>query len=141
MPVDVFADGESMWIERLGTLRNVVRQELIGRQLDRHVRSGAVVLDVGCGQGTQAIRMALRGCTVTGVDPSPQLIDRCDADARAAGAEVELMLGHLDDLDAVLAGRRFEVVCTHGLLMYLPNARAALSQLTARLRPDGLLCQ
>ncbi len=49
--MDRFAAGEATWVERLGNLRNAVRQELIGRQLDDHVRAGVTVLDVGCGQG------------------------------------------------------------------------------------------
>lgn len=45
-----FAASEDLWLERLGNLRNAVRQELIGRQLGEHVRDGSSVLDVGCGQ-------------------------------------------------------------------------------------------
>jgi 2-polyprenyl-3-methyl-5-hydroxy-6-metoxy-1,4-benzoquinol methylase len=43
-----FSAGEDTWTERLGNLRNTVRQELIGRHLDDHVRDGASVLDMGC---------------------------------------------------------------------------------------------
>ena len=46
---------------RLGNLRNVVRQELVARQLEGAVADllparPLTVLDVGCGQGTQALR-------------------------------------------------------------------------------------
>lgn len=112
--MDRFAAGEVTWVERLGKLRNAVRQELIGRQLDDHVRDGVSVLDVGCGQGTQAIRLARRRCTVVGVDPSNDLLERFESDARVAGLDVDLRPGRLDDLDAVLGDRRFDVVCAHG---------------------------
>ena len=68
--------GEQVWIERLGNLRNVIRQEVIGRQIDEHVEAGMSVLDVGCGQGTQGLRLAGQGCVVTGVDPSSDLLGR-----------------------------------------------------------------
>ncbi len=46
-----FTPAESSWIERLGNLRNVIRQEMITRQLAPLVADGMTVLDVGCGQG------------------------------------------------------------------------------------------
>ncbi|PZS15089.1 MAG: SAM-dependent methyltransferase [Pseudonocardiales bacterium] len=137
--VDRFAVGAVTWIQRLGDLRNAVRQELIGRQLDAHVPAGASVVDVGCGQGTQAIRLARRGCSVIGVDPSIDLLHRCESEARSAGLNVDLRLGRLEDLDAVLGNRRFEVVCAHGLLMYLDDPAFALATLTERLEPGGIL--
>jgi len=72
-----FERGESRWIDRLGNLRNVIRQELIARQLSPEVRNGMTVLDVGCGQGTQALRLASAGCRVIGVDPSEELLKLC----------------------------------------------------------------
>lgn len=134
-----FSAGEDTWTERLGNLRNTVRQELIGRHLDDHVQDGASVLDIGCGQGTQAIRLARRGCSVTGVDPSEQLLARCAADVDVAGVAVDLRRGHLEDLDAVLGDRTFEVVCAHGVLMYLDDPMLALDRLSDRVAPGGLL--
>jgi len=134
-----FSVGEDIWAKRLGNLRSTVRQELIGRHLDDHVRDGPRVLDIGCGQGTQAIRMARRGCSVTGVDPSEQLLARCAADAEVAGVAVDVHLGYLQDLDAVLGDRTFEVVCAHGVLMYLNDPMLALDRLGDRVAAGGLL--
>lgn len=137
--VDGFEAGEQTWVDRLGNLRNAVRQELIARQLATHVSDGASVLDVGCGQGTQAIRLARRGCTVVGVDPSTRLLERFARDAQDAGVTIAMHQGRIDDLDAMLGRRTFDVVCAHGLLMYLENTDAAIAALAARLNPTGLL--
>lgn len=137
--MDAFTAGENTWTERLGNLRNTVRQEPIGRHLDDHVQDGAAVVDIGCGQGTQAIRLARRGCSVTGVDPSAHLLARCAADVDVAGVAVEMRQGHLEDLDAVLGDRTFEVVCAHGVLMYLDDPMLALDRLSDRVAPGGLL--
>lgn len=134
-----FAGAEQIWTRRLGKLRNVVRQELIARQVAEHVTPGQTVLDVGCGQGTQALRLAAAGCRVTGVDPSPSLLALLRADATEVGAEVEVVQGNLVDLDKVLPHRQFDVVCAHGLLMYLDDRRAALEALAAVLTPGGIL--
>ncbi len=52
---------------RLGRLRDVVRQELVAAQLREVLPAGAPlrVLDVGCGQGTQALALARAGRTST----------------------------------------------------------------------------
>ncbi|MGQ0432890.1 MAG: class I SAM-dependent methyltransferase [Microthrixaceae bacterium] len=116
-----FGVGEQRWIEGLDKLRNVIRQEVIGRQLADHVSPGMSVLDVGCGQGTQALRLASHGCHVTGVDPSPELLDCFASGASTAGLDVELIEGRIEDLDELLPQRRFDVVCAHGLLVRIFN--------------------
>jgi S-adenosylmethionine-dependent methyltransferase len=135
-----FETGEQLWIERLGNLRNTIRQELIARQLIDHVQPGMSVLDVGCGQGTQALALAERGCRVTGVDASPDLLARFAADADQAGQSVELILGSFGDLDELVGRRQFDLVCAHGLLMYLGDRAEAVARLAARsAEPAGRL--
>jgi len=134
-----FESGEKTWIRHLGGLRNIVRQELIRRQLARHVASGSRVLDVGCGQGTQALWLAERRCQVTGVEPSPVLRDLCLAEARARNLEVEILDGSVEHIDKLLAGRRFDAVCAHGLLMYLDDRDSAIKLLAGRVDPGGVL--
>jgi len=57
-----FGVGRPAWLGRLGNVRNVVRQEMIARQLDRHLpKHPARILDVGAGQGTRSIRLARAG--------------------------------------------------------------------------------
>src|ERR1700722_10680935 len=94
-----FKPGEKAWMDRLGKLRNVVRQEVIARQIAPFVAPESSVLDVGCGQGTQALRLASAGCTVTGVDPSSHLLDLFAEGSAVAGVDVELLQGRLEELD------------------------------------------
>jgi S-adenosylmethionine-dependent methyltransferase len=131
--VSSFSDVEGVWSQRLGTLRNVVRQHVIGQQLMDHVGAARRALDVGCGQGTQAVALAARGIRVTGLDPSQPLLDRLAVTARERGVFVETMRGTLDDLDRLADGRAFDLVLAHGLLMYLDDARAAVATLARRV--------
>jgi protein-L-isoaspartate O-methyltransferase len=69
-----FGGGRPGWLDRLGHVRNVVRQEMISRQLDKHLpEPPARVLDVGAGQGTQSIRLARGGHRVLAVEPDSQM--------------------------------------------------------------------
>jgi SAM-dependent methyltransferase len=50
---------------------------------------GGVVLDMGCGTGRHAVRLAQAGYRVTGVDISHAMLDQARAAAQAAGVQVE----------------------------------------------------
>lgn len=132
-----FGSVESVWSERLGTLRNEVRQHVIAHQLAGHLTGVKTVVDVGCGQGTQAVELAARGLEVVGVDPSTDLLGQMTATAAERGVSVRATVGGIDDLGSVLAGESFDLVCAHGLLMYLPDAYAALRKLVKPLKVGG----
>lgn len=132
-----FTPGEKPWIDRLGNLRNVVRQEVISRQIAPFARLGTAVLDVGCGQGTQALRLATAGCRVTAVDPSADLLELCSEVAVTNRLDIELLQGQIEDLSNLCGGRMFDLVCCHGLMMYLDNWVQAVKDLSERLTIDG----
>lgn len=134
-----FGPGEGQWTEKLGNLRNVIRQEIIARQIYPEIQPGMSILDVGCGQGTQALRMAAAGCRVTGVDPSADLLRLCSRDADEMELDIELLNGRIEDLDQILSNRQFDLVCCHGVFMYLTERRAPLASLRARLGDGGHL--
>jgi SAM-dependent methyltransferase len=137
--VTSFAPGERAWRQRLGRLRNVVRQEVIARQIAPLVGRGATVLDVGCGQGTQALRLARSGCQVTAVDPSPDLLGVCGESAVASHLDVELVQGKIEDLGQLCGHRTFDLVCCHGVMMYLDDWTNAIAELAGRLTAGGRL--
>ncbi len=138
-PMGGFEGGEGRWVDRLGSLRTVIRQEVISRQLAGVVRPGMSVLDVGCGQGTQAMKLASAGCRVTGLDPSGDLLQLLAVNSSSVGIAVELVMGRIEDLDDLLGGRQFSLVCCHGLFMYLDDQVSALAALAARMHPTGKL--
>ena len=140
-----FAVGEERWRARLGTLRQVVRQELVARQLARHIpdRPGRRVLDIGCGQGTQLLNLARRGHTVTGLDSSQALLGDLARSLRAETPEVRgrvrLVRGDAGDTAAMFRAGRFDVVLCHGVLMYFPDPGPMLTAVAAVTAPDGLV--
>jgi len=78
-----FLAGAPRWVDGLGRLRDVVRQRLVAAQLSQVMTtrvSPARVLDVGCGQGTQALFLGpdravnLIEVGVLGTDEGPLII-------------------------------------------------------------------
>ena len=125
-------------------MRNVVRQELISRQLDKHLpESPARVLDVGAGQGTQSIRLARLGHQVLAVEPDPEMRAIFQAALSAERAEVAehvtLRAGSVMDLEAAAFGQVFDTVLLLGVLMYLPASQPVIAGLAARVAPGGFL--
>jgi SAM-dependent methyltransferase len=136
-----FGAGRPAW---LGNVRNVVRQEMISRQLDRHLpKHPAHVLDVGAGQGTQSIRLARAGHHVLAVEPDPDMRAAFQA---ALGTEpgqvrdrVMLRDGSVGSLAAVSGGEVYDVVMLMGVLMYLPASPPVIAELAARVAPGGFI--
>ncbi|MFL6052129.1 MAG: SAM-dependent methyltransferase [Actinoallomurus sp.] len=111
--------------------------ELTWRLLD--LRPGISVLDLACGHGELANRLAARGCRVTGLDSSTVFLDRARADAAAAGVSVEYMAGDMRRLP--WTGRFDRVINWSTAFGYFDDAtnRAVLEQIVQALRPGGRL--
>ena len=62
------------------------------------LRPGMSVLDLACGHGELANRLAARGCQVTGLDSSTVFLDRARADAAAAGVSADYVAGDMRQL-------------------------------------------
>lgn len=141
-----FGRGRGHWLDRQGLLRNVVRQELVRRQLAVHLPlPPATVLDVGAGQGTQAIQLARDGYEVVAVEPDPEMRAACGAalaqEPSSVRARLRVLDGSLQTLDAVpgLEGRTFDAVLCHGVLMYVEDPNPALRALGRRVHVDGIV--
>ncbi|MBO0731712.1 MAG: methyltransferase domain-containing protein, partial [Acidimicrobiaceae bacterium] len=121
-----FGLGVDAWLSGLGLVRDAVRQELVRRQLASHLPETPeplLVLDAGCGQGTQAIELARLGHRVVGVDLSDTLLEQARSAAGAEPDDVQRRLsfvaGDLLTLE-VEHRKRYDLVCCHGVAMYLP---------------------
>jgi SAM-dependent methyltransferase len=133
------------WLGGLGNVRNVVRQEIIARQLDHHLPAPpARILDVGAGQGTQSLRLARLGHRVVAVEPDPDMRAKLRAALGASPAgideRVRVIAGSLGDLGSSVPAGEYDVVLCLGVLMYLAGSRPAISELAGYVAPGGLLC-
>jgi len=125
-------------------VRNVVRQEMISRQLGRHLPPPqARVLDVGAGQGTQSIRLARAGHHVLAIEPDPEMRAAFAATLGGERAEVRERVtvadGSLGRLSEVTGGDLYDVVLLLGVLMYLPSSEPVIAELAGHVAPGGFL--
>jgi 2-polyprenyl-3-methyl-5-hydroxy-6-metoxy-1,4-benzoquinol methylase len=93
------------------------------------------LLDLGCGDGALAARLARQGAAVRGIDPAPAAIER----ARAAHPEIDWSLpapdGRLPFPDAA-----FDVVtCVH-VLEHVADVQTLMSEARRVLASGGLFC-
>jgi SAM-dependent methyltransferase len=94
---DVFDEDYLYFYETLlSDERSDADVELIWRLLG--LEPGMEVLDLACGHGRIANRLAERGARVTGLDATPLFLDRARADATARGVEVEYLEGDMRSL-------------------------------------------
>jgi 2-polyprenyl-3-methyl-5-hydroxy-6-metoxy-1,4-benzoquinol methylase len=104
--------------------------------IDAKVPAGARrVLDVGCGDGFLAVRLARRIADVTAVELDVPVLRR--AQARFADAPVRWV--HADVMTADLPGAGFDAVVSNAALHHLEDTRAALRRLSGLLAPGGTL--
>jgi len=94
------------------------------------------VLDVGGGDGRDALPLAAAGHRVTVLDPAPGMLAEGRARARAAGADVTFIPG---SLDGPLPDGPFDLVLCHFVLQYRPDPDADLDRLLSLCRPGGLI--
>lgn len=140
-----FAAGEQRWRAWLGTLREVVRQELVTRQLGAHLPASPPrrVLDVGCGQGTQALRLARLGHQVTALDSSPRLLEDLQGTLADVPPEVrervQVVEADAQGVADLFPLASFDAVLCHGVLMYFADPAPVLSAITQVVARGGLV--
>jgi ubiquinone/menaquinone biosynthesis C-methylase UbiE len=98
---------------------------------------GAKVLDAGCGIGDHTARLARQGYDCVGIDISPTILQKANEKIRALGlgSRVRFVCQALEDMS--LNGERFDVVHCRGVLMHIPDWKAALKSLCAVLKRGG----
>ena len=101
------------------------------------VQPGERVLDIGCGVGTTAIRLAREtGARVVAADIAPLMRDRAVANVTAAGLAHLVRVEDADILGLPYPDRAFDAVIAEAVTMFVDRPRAA-EELTRVVRPGG----
>lgn len=105
---------------------------------EQYDKPQADVLDIGCGQGRDALFIARRGHHVVGVDIAPTGIAQLLKDAQAEDLHIE---GIVADLRDYQAEGTFDVVIIDRTLHMLDVASRihVLQQVSNVIRPDGFV--
>ena len=100
---------------------------------------GELILDVGCGAGTDSLvaaQMVGPAGRVSGIDMTPEMLDKARASARELGAaNVEFVDGEAEDLP--FDDGAFDVVISNGVIDLIPDKDAVFSEIHRVLEPGG----
>jgi SAM-dependent methyltransferase len=101
----------------------------------------ATALDVGCGEGADAIWLASRGWRVTGIDISTVALDRAARQAAQAGAQIadRITWQQADVLSWDPAPLQFDLVSAQFMHLFRPALESLHRRLAAVVRPGGTL--
>jgi ubiquinone/menaquinone biosynthesis C-methylase UbiE len=112
--------------------------ELIWRLLE--LEPGMEILDLACGHGRIANRLAQRGARVTGLDVTPLFLEQARRDATALGLDAEYVEGDMRSLpwDDGRFDRALNWFTSFGYFEDDDNRRV-LREAHRVLRPEGLL--
>jgi 2-polyprenyl-3-methyl-5-hydroxy-6-metoxy-1,4-benzoquinol methylase len=100
---------------------------------------GKRVLDVGCGEGSNAVLLAKRGAHVLGVDISERSVTLCRrrAEVNGVASACEFVVSPLEAVE--LAEASFDVVWGDGILHHvIPELDSLLPRWVKAARPGGL---
>ncbi len=97
------------------------------------------VLDLGMGEGRNAIFMALQGHDVTGIDSAPSAVEKCRERAQALGVEVRAEVGNM--LDTPIEPGSFALIMSTMALMFAKRSEShpLIRRAVAGLQPGGMV--
>ncbi len=106
------------------------------------IKPGDSVLDVGCGTGNLTLtakpRVGPTG-TVTGIDASPEMIEKARSNSKQTGLAAEFQVGLIEKIPYPAAN--FDVVINRLMIHHLPDdlKRRGLAEILRVLKPGGVL--
>jgi len=115
---------------------------LTRHNLHRHlVHPPQRILDVGGGNGFNAIYLAKLGHAVTLLDYSPAMLAEARQTAAMEGIleRITFIQADVNSLPQILGGEQFDLILCHLMIEFVPQPEAALQRICQCLAPGGLL--
>lgn len=134
------------WTERSDSFMDQRRAELHDSIADRWLKeieevlpAGRTlkILDVGCGTGFFSILLGKRGHDLTGIDLTPDMIEKSKLLAKEEQADCHFQVMNAEELD--FADETFDVVISRNLTWTLPHPDKAYREWLRVLKEGGIL--
>lgn len=107
------------------------------------LRTGAEIIDIGCGTGRHSIELARRGYSVTGVDQSPGMLSVARKNAEQAGVSIDFVHASAQDYVSLKKADAVISICEGALCLFNENDdlwskdMAILANMAESLAPAG----
>ena len=143
-PADVarFEELSKSWWDPRGPMKplhqiNPLRLRFVEDQLQGNSQTlaGLRVLDIGCGGGLFSEALAEQGAQVTGIDPSPGVIDVARLHMRESALEIDYQSRTAEDLAA--SGAQFDIVCAMEVLEHVVDMPRFVATAAQMVKPGG----
>ncbi len=99
--------------------------------------AGQRLLDVACGTGVVAVTAARLGTRVTGLDLTPELLERARENARIAGVDIEWHQGDVEQLP--FDDGTYDMVLSQFGHIFAPRPDVAIAEMLRVLKPGGTI--
>jgi S-adenosylmethionine-dependent methyltransferase len=141
-----FQSGVEKYAAYLATPEGRLRTDLAFANLQTflprsHAQNSLFALDIGCGTGATAVRLARLGMHVTLLDSSQAMLDIAKRTAQEAGVTEKIVLQHGDAsrLMNLFPAASFDVIVCHNVLEYLDDPITVLRGAARALRNSSAL--
>lgn len=141
-------EGRALWNQKAefwdtlhGDEGNRFHRNVVSPAVERllALQAGERVLDIACGSGVMARRLAHLGGRVTAVDFSASLIERAQARGQSSGELIRYAVADATDEEALVAlgAGEFDAVVSTMALMDMPVIAPLYRAVTQLLKPGG----
>jgi ubiquinone/menaquinone biosynthesis C-methylase UbiE len=106
--------------------------------IDKHFNQKGKIIDIGCGAGREAIKLAKKRFDVTGTDLQPRMVDEAKKNAETFNVKADFLA--MDACKLEFADNTFDYALMLGIFGHIPgrvNRVQALKEVRRVLKPDG----
>jgi ubiquinone/menaquinone biosynthesis C-methylase UbiE len=129
-------------LSKIGYARHIGGKDATDRLIKKaSIRKGSKVLDVGCGLGKTACRLATEaGCTVTGLDIMPAMVEQAKKTAKQMKVEGKVLFMEGDARNLPFEDNSFDTVFVESVTIFVEDVAKAVAEYYRVVKPGGVVC-
>lgn len=129
--------GTKEFFDKAREFRDDIEQPWLADVVPFHQMAGKRVLEIGFGPGYDTLKFLQAGATYTGIDITPENVERTKQHLKFFGHDPDVQQGDAENLPFPDAS--FDVVYSNGVLHHVPDMERAFREAWRVLKPGGEL--